>query len=145
MHSKQRLFNIARFEHENEMRRKALQKKKKFGIQPFLESGIHWAGIRNPVLGIQNPQGGMQNPRLSWIPLHGAICRKCYTCTTISQEKIFDGKENKMVKFFKSVPFTLKRLRRREGGREEDNASSIVGMKKTLFCSGISLPCAGIH
>ena len=124
---------------------KSIKTEKKFGIQPFLESGIHWAGIRNPVLGIQNPQGGMQNPRLSWIPLHGAICRKCYTCTTISQEKIFDGKENKMVKFFKSVPFTLKRLRRREGGREEDNASSIVGMKKTLFCSGISLPCAGIH
>ena len=41
MHSKQRLFNIARFEHENETRRKALQQKKKFGIQPFLESGIH--------------------------------------------------------------------------------------------------------
>ena len=52
MHSKQRLFNIARFEHENEMRRKALQQKKKFGIR--------------------NPQGGIQNPRLSWIPLHGA-------------------------------------------------------------------------
>ena len=48
------------------MRRKAL-KQKKFGIQRFLESGIHWAGIRNP-------QGGIQNPRLSWIPLHGPIC-----------------------------------------------------------------------
>ena len=49
-----------------------------------------------------------------------------------------------MVKFIKSVSFILKRLRRREGGREEDNASSIVGMK-TLFCSGISLPCAGMY
>ena len=53
------------------MRRKAL-KQKKIGIQPFLESGIHWAEIWNPVLGIRNPQGGIQNPRLSWIPLHGA-------------------------------------------------------------------------
>ena len=42
-------FNIARFEHENEMRRKAL-KQKKIGIQPFLESGIHCAGIRNQYL-----------------------------------------------------------------------------------------------
>ena len=57
---------------------------------------------------------------------------------------MFDGKEKKKVKFIKSVPFIPKRLRRREGGREEDNASSIVGMK-TLFCSGISLPCAGMH
>ena len=65
-------FNIARFEHVNEMRRKASKQKKKNGIQPFLESRIHWAGIRNPVLGIRNPQGGIQNPRLSWIPLHGA-------------------------------------------------------------------------
>ena len=53
------------------MRRKAL-KQKKIGIQPFLESGIHWAGIRNPVVRIRNPQRGIQNPRLSWIPLHGA-------------------------------------------------------------------------
>ena len=62
----------ARFEHENEMRRKAL-KQKKIGIQHFLEAGIHWDGIQNPVLGIRNPQGGIQNPRLSWIPLHGAM------------------------------------------------------------------------
>ena len=41
--------------------------------QLFLESGIHCAGIRNPVPGIRNPQHGIQNPRLSWIPLHGAI------------------------------------------------------------------------
>ena len=53
------------------MRRKAL-KQKKIGIQPFLESGIHCAGIRNPVPGIRNPQRGIQNPRMSWIPLHGA-------------------------------------------------------------------------
>lgn len=65
-------FKTARFEHENEMRRKALKHTKKFGIQPFWESGIHWAGIRNPVPGIRNPQCGIQNPRLSWIPLHGA-------------------------------------------------------------------------
>ena len=48
MHSKQRLFNIARFEHENEMRRKALKQKKNLESSPFwnpesteLESGIH--------------------------------------------------------------------------------------------------------
>ena len=35
-------FKTARFEHENEMRRKALRHtQKKFGIQPFWESGIH--------------------------------------------------------------------------------------------------------
>ena len=38
-----------------------------------------------------------------------------------------------MLKFIKSVPFILKRLRRMEGGREEDNASSIVGMKQPFF------------
>ena len=37
-----------------------------------LESGIHRAGIRNPVLGIGNPQRGVQDPRMSCIPLHGA-------------------------------------------------------------------------
>ena len=52
-------------------------KQKKFGIQPFLGSGIHRAGIRNPVLGIRNPQGGIQNPRLSWIPLHGTTNTFC--------------------------------------------------------------------
>ena len=45
----------------------------KIGIQPFLESGIHCAGIRNPVPGIRNPQRGIQNPRMSWIPLHGKV------------------------------------------------------------------------
>ena len=63
---------MARFEHEKEMRRKAL-KQKKFGIQPFLESESTELESRNPVLGIRNPQGGIQNPRLSWIPLHGVI------------------------------------------------------------------------
>ena len=42
-----------------------------------------------------------------------------------------------MVKFIKSVPFILKRLRRREGGRDEDNASSIVGMKKPFLLRNI--------
>ena len=60
-----RSFNIARFEHENEMRRKALRPKKNWN--PAL------SGIRNPVVGIRNPKRGIQNPRLSWIPSHGAI------------------------------------------------------------------------
>ena len=62
---------MARFEHENKVRRKEL-KPEKNGIHLFLESGIHCAGIRNPVPAIRNPQHGIQNPRLSWIPLHGA-------------------------------------------------------------------------
>ena len=69
---KNNVFQYSKIRTRNEMRRKALKQEKKIGIQPFLESGIHWAGIRNPVLGIRNPQGGIQNPRLSWIPLHGA-------------------------------------------------------------------------
>ena len=44
----------------------------KIGTQRFLESGIHCAGIGNPVPGILSPQRGIQNPRISWIPLHGA-------------------------------------------------------------------------
>ena len=56
--------------------KKSIKTEKKIGIQPFLESGIHWAEIRNPVVGIRNPQRGIQNPRLSWIPLHGAILYK---------------------------------------------------------------------
>ena len=54
---------------------KKIIKPEKNGIHLFLESGIHCAGIRNPVPGIRNPQHGIQNPRLSWIPLHGAIFR----------------------------------------------------------------------
>ena len=65
---------MARFEHENKVRRKEL-KPEKNGMHLFLESGIHCAGIRNPVPPIRNPQHGIQNPRLSWIPLDGAI--KC--------------------------------------------------------------------
>ena len=63
---------MARFEHENKVRRKEL-KPEKNGIHLFLESGIHCAGIWNPVPGIRNPQHGIQNPRLSWIPLHGRL------------------------------------------------------------------------
>ena len=70
MHSKQRLFNTARFEHEKEMRRKTL-KQKKFGIQPFLESGIHWAGIlesstRNPESTGWNPESKAVMNSLTW-------------------------------------------------------------------------------
>ena len=55
---------MARFEHENKVRRKELKPEKKWNPPLF--------GIRNPVPGIRNPQHGIQNPRLSWIPLHGA-------------------------------------------------------------------------
>ena len=53
------VFQYTKIQTPNKVRRKALKPEKKNGIQLFLESGIHCAGI--------------QNPRLSWIPLHGAI------------------------------------------------------------------------
>ena len=64
-------FKTARFEHENEMRRKALKHTHKFGIHAAL------LGIRNPLSwnpesSTWSPQCGIQNPRLSWIPLHAA-------------------------------------------------------------------------
>ena len=68
------VFQYSKIRTRNKVRRKALKPGKKNGIQLFLESGIHCAGIRNPVPGIRNPQHGIQNPRLSWIPLHGANC-----------------------------------------------------------------------
>ena len=53
-----------RFEHENEVRRKALKPEKRWNPALF--------GIRNPVPGIWNPPHGIQNPRLPRIPLYGA-------------------------------------------------------------------------
>ena len=49
---------MARFEHEKEMRRKAL-KQKKIGIQPFLESGIQYSesGIHRVESRIQDCHG----------------------------------------------------------------------------------------
>ena len=66
MHSKQRLFNIARFEHENEMRRKTLKQKKNLESSPFwnpesteLESGIQYSesGIHRVESRIQDCHG----------------------------------------------------------------------------------------
>ena len=65
MHSKQRLFNTARFEHEKEMRRKTLKQKKNLESSHFWNPESTELEFRNPVLGIKNPQGGIQNPRLS--------------------------------------------------------------------------------
>ena len=42
----------------------------------FLESGIHWNGILNPVPGTQSLHHGIQNPRLSRIILHGVMIFK---------------------------------------------------------------------
>ena len=59
MHCKQRLFNIARFEHENEMRRKALKQKKIWNPVLF--------GIRNPLS--WNPESSTRNPESTgWNP-----------------------------------------------------------------------------
>ena len=66
MHSKQLLFNIARFGHENEMQRKALKQKKNFESSPFwnpqsteLESGIQYSksGIHRVESRIQDCHG----------------------------------------------------------------------------------------
>ena len=54
MHSKQRLFNTARFEHEKEMRRKTLKQKKIWNPALF--------GVRNPLswnFGIQYSESGI--------------------------------------------------------------------------------------
>ena len=75
MHSNN-VFQYSKIRTRKRNAKKSIKTEKKIGIQPFLESGIHWAGIRNPVVGIRNPQRGIQNPRLSWIPLHGAILYK---------------------------------------------------------------------
>ena len=72
MHSNN-VFQYSKIRTRKRNAKKSIKTEKKIGIQPFLESGIHWAGIRNPVVGIRNPQRGIQNPRLSWFPLHGAI------------------------------------------------------------------------
>ena len=71
MHSNN-VFQYSKIRTRKRNAKKSIKTEKKIGIQPFLESGIHWAGIRNPVVGIRNPQRGIQNPRLSWISFHGA-------------------------------------------------------------------------
>ena len=70
MHSKQRLFNIPRFEQENEMRRKALKQKKKLESSPFwnpesteLESE---SSIRNPESTGWNPESKTVMDSLTW-------------------------------------------------------------------------------
>ena len=68
------VFQYSKIRTRKRSAKKSIKTGKKNGIQLFLESGIHCAGIRNPVPGIRNPQHGIQNPRLSWIPLHGANC-----------------------------------------------------------------------
>ena len=78
------VFQYSKIRTRKQNAKKSIKTEKKFGIQPFLESGIHWAWIRNPVLGIRNPQGGIQNTGLSWNPLHGARC-----WTTHSQLELF--------------------------------------------------------
>ena len=63
------VFQYSKIRTRKRSAKKSIKTGPKIGIQVFLESGIHCAGIRNPVLGIRNP-------RLSWIPLHGAISDK---------------------------------------------------------------------
>ena len=63
MNSKQRLFNIARFEHENEMRRKALQQKKKLESSPFWNPE---SSTRNPESTEWNPESKTVMDSLTW-------------------------------------------------------------------------------
>ena len=66
------VFHYSKIRTRKRSAKKSIKTGKKNGIQLFLESGIHCAGIRNPVPGIRNPPHGIQNPRLPRIPLHGA-------------------------------------------------------------------------
>ena len=70
MHSKQRLFNIARVEHENEMRRKTLKQKKNLESSPFWnpESTELESGIRYSESGIQWVESRIQDcmASLTW-------------------------------------------------------------------------------
>ena len=77
------VFQYSKIRRRKRSAKKSIKTGKKNGIQLFLESGIHCAGIRNPVPGIRNPQHGIQNPRLSWIPLHGANRRRNLTSVTL--------------------------------------------------------------
>ena len=63
------VFQYSKIQTENEVRRKAL-KPEKNGIHLFLESGIHCAGIRNPVLRIRNPESKTVLDSLTW----GDVC-----------------------------------------------------------------------
>ena len=63
MNSKQRLFNIARFEHENEMRRKALQQKKNLESSPFWNPE---SSTRNPESTGWNPESKTVMDSLTW-------------------------------------------------------------------------------
>ena len=63
MHSKQRLFNIARFEHENEMRRKALKQKKNLESSPFWNPE---SSTRNPESTGWNPESKTVMDSLTW-------------------------------------------------------------------------------
>ena len=58
-------FNRARFERQNEIRRKALHQKKQLESSHF--GNPESTGL-DPVSGKRNPQCGIQNPRMSWIP-----------------------------------------------------------------------------
>ena len=40
------------------------------------EFKFHWQRDPESITGIRNPLRGIQNRRLSWIPLHGVICRQ---------------------------------------------------------------------
>ena len=66
------VFQYSKIRTRKRSAKKSIKTGQQNGIQLFLESGIHCAGIRNPVPGIRNPQHGIQNPRPSWIPLHEA-------------------------------------------------------------------------
>ena len=88
MHSKRRLFNIARFEHEKEMRRKALKEKKNLEFSPFwnpesteLESGIQYSesGIHGVESRIQDCHG---------FPYMGRDNVAMFFCSTVSEERV---------------------------------------------------------
>ena len=61
MHSNN-VFQYSKIRTRKRNAKKSIKTVKKDGIQLFLESGIHCAGIRNPVPGIRNPESTAWNP-----------------------------------------------------------------------------------
>ena len=99
------VFQYSKIRTRKRSAKKSIKTGKKNGIQLFLESGIHCAGIRNPVPGIRNPPHGIQNPRLPRIPLHGASPSSRFIAAIHCDRCVsFEGK----LKNDKSFPLSLR-------------------------------------
>ena len=75
------VFQYSKIRTRKRSAKKSIKTGQQNGIQLFLESGIHCAGIRNPAPGIRNP-------RLSWIPLHGANLLLVFYVSNVNQSSV---------------------------------------------------------